>query len=857
MPLALSLAVAGPSGAVEVTCSGGDNFGFSVAGGQDFDGDDVPDIIAGAPCARAGGFNKAGRVRVFSGADGRVLLSLRGDQSSQQLGSAVSFVEDLNADGLAEVLVGSSGFNAPRASGGTYNAGGKVEVWSFSAGLLDGLTVHGQGAGENLGEAVIGLGDSNEDLVPDFAVGAGGADVDYVECVNGNPVVRTEERGQVRVISGADGSLLATDDGDVKFDRWGSVLAATGDIDGDFKPDFMVGSAAADVRRTPLDTSCLDASVTAESVLAARRARLAASTTTTSTTTSTTTTTTLGPLVGAGVARVLSGSLPVKLIDQFDGRNADDKAGRGLAGIGDIDGDGLEDYAIGSSNAVVGPANDAGNVRLFGSRDGLLWTATEPSPGIGAAFGTTIVGPGRLDMDSLPDLVISAPAAAVSGFSQAGRVRALSGNGTSYLWSVSGEVPAMRLGQSMAVAGDLDEDGVADVIVGAPGDAPRGRRGAGSAILLSGRDGSEITRFRGRRGVETRLFVAGLLGNRLPQVRSFDFKGRKREVRTRMFRGQSSGTLSMAVFDDLADVVAGQMRVVVGTGPGGDGPRVQVLRAGRRASSVADFEAFESYDGGVNVGAGEFYRAGSEDNGKDEIVAVQAESSDGNVQASIWTRAFPRPNGRFTASFVRSFPVFSAADRIAGRDVNARGAWIAAGNVTGQSGLGSVVDEIVVGTVGGLPAVRVLNSQTGATISQWLAYPPEGSGSIPNVGTQVAIGDLDGDGDNEIVTAPDQGELWIVCWNSDGSHFFCGPDGSGFTISVGHQFRGGLRLAVADVDLDGKGEILVVPGPGTAGKVLAYETDRSKVAGWKEFLPFGVGMDEGLTIAATNRFLRP
>jgi len=66
---------------------------------------------------------------------------------------------------------------------------------------------------------------------------------------------------------------------------------------------------------------------------------------------------------------------------------------------------------------------------------------------------------------------------------------------------------------------------------------------------------------------------------------------------------------------------------------------------------------------------------------------------------------------------------------------------------------------------------------------------------------------------------------------------------------VSHAWHGGLffvsgapagiRLAVADVDLDGEGEIIVASGAGIDGVVGAFEPDGSVVAGWDDFLPFG------------------
>jgi hypothetical protein len=129
-------------------------------------------------------------------------------------------------------------------------------------------------------------------------------------------------------------------------------------------------------------------------------------------------------------------------------------------------------------------------------------------------YGRTING------DDTPDLVASAPFGNVGDFTRAGRVHAFSGKNGAVLWSVAGSAPGTRLGHALVNAFDWNDDGVSDVAVGSPGDAFRGRRGAGSVRILSGANGSELARFGGWRGLETRLFVASRGFDGLPEVLS-------------------------------------------------------------------------------------------------------------------------------------------------------------------------------------------------------------------------------------------------------------------------------------------------------------------------------------------------
>ncbi len=831
---ALVLACLAPriAGAVAVNCSGGgDRFGWTVAAAGDYDGDGVADFAVGSPCARASRQGQAGRVRVFSGTDQRVLLSIKGDGLKQHLGSALAFVGDLSGEGADELAVGSSGFAVPKLGGSTVKGAGKLEVYSFHSGLagqlLPAYTLFGDFKSENRGEAVAGLDDVNGDGVPDFIVGGGGRRFDG------------DSKGEAWVVSGADASILFRDAGSSNFDdRWSSVVGRAGDADNDGIDDILIASAAFD---EPLPPAALSAVV------------VVASTTTlpptTTVTTSSTTTTTLPRNVGA--VKLFSGAPPYNEIVGIMGSAKEENLGRSVAGSGDINGDSLEDFAAGAPGAALGELNGAGRVSVLSADGALLYSVGEPVPQAGAAFGTALAMPGDLDNDGIEDLVASAPVASSSGNAKAGRVHAISGAvGHSALWSLEGELPNTRLGQAIASLPDMNGDGVAELFIGAPGDAPLGRRGAGTARVISGADGGELLRLRGRRGLETRIFVAGLRNGRRLRVSSFTPFGRKRELRNDAFRLQRGASGSLAVLNDFASAEAGKVLLAVAGGSGGAGPYVSVLRAGRRRSRVSRFKAAEgAYSGGINVAAGNLAEVDPGDG--DEIAAAQADLADGDVSVVIYRSAFVDPEGSINWSKVRAFDLFRAGETLNGELIAAIGANIAVGNLSASAG-----DEIVAAPVAGLPVVAVY-SRSGSLQNRWLAYPPEGSAGIPNSGVNVAVGDLDGDGVNEIVTAPQQGQLWIRAWRGDGQEF-SGADGPvSFFVSFGLSFKEGVRVAVADVDFDEQGEILVVPAAGVAGSVKAFEVDGSPVAGWRAFMPLGPGSRSGLSIAATDRFLRP
>ncbi len=817
--LALTLALRERALAVQVNCgTEGDGFGWAVDAGADFDGDGVPDIAVGAPCAKVGGLLKVGRVRVFSGATHRRLLSLSGEMADQQFGSAIALVPDLDGDGKAELAVGSSTF-APKKGSGTINRAGKFELFSSKGGVK--WTLTGTTHDSLIGEAVAVVADIDGDGKADLMVGGSGVDV------------AGEARGTAYILSGVSGALLGRNDGERQFDYWGSTLGSIGDVDGDGHPDLVVASNSAD---RPLPAPLADVS----------GADLSDPSFANPTSTGTPVTTTTFP-ADVGRVKIISGFPPFAELARMEG-DVDERLGRSVAATSDLSGDSLDDLWVGSIGSDVGNQAKAGIVALYTSLGIFVRSLAEPTPQAGAGFGMAVVVPGSVNGDGVEDVVASAPNGTEPGTSECGRVHAFDGSSGAVLWSRSGAIAGARLGQSLAGGFDYDGDGVGDVVVGAPGDAPAGRRGAGSAYVLSGADGQTLARLGGRRGRETRLFVAGLGDSRRLSVRSFDPFGHVREADIAPFRSSNGAAATLAVFDDAAGAAADAALLAVGTGRGGSAPEVVVYRAGRRRSGVLSrFQAGPAgYSGGVNIAAGDL----SSEAG-DEIAAAPADASGASIDVVIHRRWDTDPLGRSVWTPARTFPLFAAGDTVLNRTVGAVGVNLAAGNLTDAPG-----DELVAGPIVGLPAVRVFN-RAGTRIGQWLAYPPEGTGSTPNVGTMVAVGDLDGSGFSEVVTAPAAGQPWIRAWTIDGNPFVMnGKSVSFFCNDYGPNFSGGLRLVVADVDFDGQGEIVVAPGPGVRAPILAFEADGKPVVGWTAFMPFGPALRSGLMLAASDFFLR-
>ncbi len=172
-----------------------------------------------------------------------------------------------------------------------------------------------------------------------------------------------------------------------------------------------------------------------------------------------------------------------RLLWETHGERTSGGLGLALAPCGDVDGDGVPDVLASAPREWRG-ATDTGAVLLLSGADGRVLEAWRPRD-VGA-LGSALAGPGDLDGDGVPDLVAGAPGSAPD---LAGAVLAWSGRTGALLWRADGPHVAASLGSSLAVLDDLDHDGVAEIASGAPDLARPGR----SAIhILSGVSGRTL-----------------------------------------------------------------------------------------------------------------------------------------------------------------------------------------------------------------------------------------------------------------------------------------------------------------------------------------------------------------------------
>jgi hypothetical protein len=177
----------------------------------------------------------------------------------------------------------------------------------------------------------------------------------------------------------------------------------------------------------------------------------------------------------------------VKVLLEVDGDSAGDQFGWIARGMGDVDHDGAIDFVTSAPTSSAGGAN-AGRVYAYSSRTGKLLWSVDGKPG--EQLGTGVESAGDVDGDGTQDVVAGAP--------YSGRTYVYSGKDGHTLFTLRAENDSDAFGQHVSTAGDVDHDGHADVLVGAPS-SNAGGRGAGRAYLYSGKDGHLLSTLTGER----------------------------------------------------------------------------------------------------------------------------------------------------------------------------------------------------------------------------------------------------------------------------------------------------------------------------------------------------------------------
>ncbi len=159
------------------SASGGQNnayFGLSASSAGDVNGDQIDDLIVGAPNASTD-LAGEGKAHIFFGHSGGLLQTaswtVEGDQLDAHFGESVSGVGNLNGDGQMDVVVGAPDYD----DGSTADAGAAFVYFGVSGSgptAQPGWSERGSQAGMNFGISVTGAGDVDNDMLADLLIGA-------------------------------------------------------------------------------------------------------------------------------------------------------------------------------------------------------------------------------------------------------------------------------------------------------------------------------------------------------------------------------------------------------------------------------------------------------------------------------------------------------------------------------------------------------------------------------------------------------------------------------------------------------------------------------------------------------------
>jgi hypothetical protein len=461
------------------------HFGFSVGTAGDVNGDGRADVIVGAP-GYTGSLENQGQAYIWYGQDSPTGISITrdwdavGESASDRFGAAVFTAGDFNADGYSEVIIGAPG--ADSESGAVYVYYGRPDIPGDTAGW----TKRSNQANALFGTSVGTAGDVNGDGYADVIVGAprwdggkeneGGA---WVYLGNTNGLTSAPHFHKTSGMAGA---------------AYGQSVGTAGDVNGDGYSDVIIGAPYWSNPETnegaafvyPGSPSGLDQSAGTLWDKASDQAEACFGTAVG----------TAGDVNGDGYSDIYIGAPFWQVEEQKvggvwlyygsdagphiapDWHNAGDQVdaqyGYAVSTAGDVNADGYSDVIIGSPLWEDDFINEGRAWLYMGSKGGLRhdspWHAE--SNNFNARLGYAVGTAGDVDGDGYADVIVGAPYYGDDGLESEGKVWVFlgcsSGLNPSHDWSREGGQNGAYYGYSVGTAGDVNGDGYADVILGAP-----------------------------------------------------------------------------------------------------------------------------------------------------------------------------------------------------------------------------------------------------------------------------------------------------------------------------------------------------------------------------------------------------
>lgn len=477
-----------------------DKFGTSVSYAGDINADGIDDFIIGSPFAESNGMAFSGKSYVIFGnnlgypnpfelsnINGKNGIIINGTGVDEASGLSVSNAGDFNNDGIDDLIIGA-GFG-DSYSGRFYIIFGNTSQFPTPFDLssingLNGIVISGANDFDQLGAdaPVSSVGDTNNDGIDDIIIGAGYASPNNIFGAGSSYVVfgsntKLPNPLELSSLNGNNGIIInGVNNGDVS----GKSVSNAGDINSDGIDDFIIAAPATDTNGVS----------------------------------------------GSGSTYLIYGSdlgftSPMELSSingsngiVINGANRFDFSSNSISNAGDFNGDGFDDLIIGAELADPNDVNASGSCYvIFGSDSGLSsplnLSSINGSNGIvinGANrfdhLGSSVSNAGDVNGDNIDDIIIGASSAAPNDINQAGSVFVIFGSKSLFsspinISSINGRNGFVingvnaddNIGRSVSTAGDINGDGINDLIIGVASADPNDNSNSGSSFIIFGNDG--------------------------------------------------------------------------------------------------------------------------------------------------------------------------------------------------------------------------------------------------------------------------------------------------------------------------------------------------------------------------------